>query len=199
MWSLVWKMLLNTAGSMEWCICLADIQTGLSMLCVLVCCFQADGTLEELLSDEAVLQRLLAPLGGGSSPQQQQQQQQQTNSSSNGENAAAQEANGTAANGVHEQLEELSINGSSGSNGSSAAKAAGSSSSSSSWRDPDDGVRESLAEAIAVLVRHRLVLGDRQTWAQGGGVPEWALGGGGQGGGELSASIRWQAACIVSK
>ena len=115
---------------------------------------QADVTLEELLSDEAVLQRLLAPLGGGTpaaaaaagvtsdTPQQQQQES----------------SSGTAAvNGVQQQLHGLDVNGITGSSssngsGSNGIAAAAAGSSSSSWRDPDDGVREALAETIAVLV-----------------------------------------------
>lgn len=96
-------------------------------------CHQADGTLQELLSDEAVLQRLLAPLGGTAG-----------GSIAGGSSAAAEANAGAAAvNGVGAQQQD------------GAAAKGSSSSSSSSLRDPDYGVREALAEAIAVLVGTR--------------------------------------------
>jgi hypothetical protein len=91
---------------------------------------QEDGTLQELVSDEAVLTRMLAPLGG--------------NSSSSTDAAATTSSNGSSAAAA----------GSSSPAGTAAAAGAGvASASSSSGRDPDDSVREALAEAIAVLVR----------------------------------------------
>ncbi|KAF6255311.1 hypothetical protein COO60DRAFT_1641647 [Scenedesmus sp. NREL 46B-D3] len=83
------------------------------------CCISAeeDGTLQELVSDKAVLARVLAPLGGDSST---------------GTDAAAAPA--------------ATSSGSAG-----AGAAAGAASASSAGRDPDDSVREALAEAIAVL------------------------------------------------
>jgi hypothetical protein len=103
--------------------------------------------LEELVADEAVLQRLLAPLGGSkcvsaaatadNSPQQQQ---------CSSPTAAA------AVNGVQKQLSALTVSSGSNAAAAAAAAAAASGSSGSVWRDPDDGVREALAEAIAVLV-----------------------------------------------
>jgi hypothetical protein len=94
---------------------------------------QDDGTLQDLVSDEAVLTRMLAPLGGSSS------------SSSTDAAAAATSSNEDAAAPA----------GSSSPGGAAAAGAGAASgnSSSSSGHDPDDSVREALAEAIAVLVR----------------------------------------------
>ncbi|KAF8057110.1 PRY3 [Scenedesmus sp. PABB004] len=88
------------------------------------CCIsaEADGTLAELVSDELVLQRIMAPLGGGGG------------GGGGGGAAAPVAANGGAA--------APAANGSAG----AAAPAA-----SGSGRDPDVTVREALAEAVAVL------------------------------------------------
>ncbi|WIA33946.1 hypothetical protein OEZ86_007041 [Tetradesmus obliquus] len=86
------------------------------------CCISAeeDGTLQELLADEAVLTRMLAPL-----------------SSSGSTDAAAAPAAAAAGN--------ASPAGAAAGAGGAAAPA------SSSGKDPDDAVREALAEAVAVL------------------------------------------------
>lgn len=100
-------------------------------------CLQADGTLTELLADEAVLQRLLRPLGG-------------TCSSSTSAGAAA--ANGhssAAANGAPQP------NGAAASAAPANSSGAGSvadAAASSSGRDPDEQVRAAVAEAVAALV-----------------------------------------------
>lgn len=111
---------------------------------------QADGTLEELVADEAVLQRLLAPLGGGNAAATAAAATASTAEGSppqqNGLSPAA------TVNGVQAQLGALAVSSSSsGSNGTAGVAAAAGG---SSWRDPDDGVREALAEAIAVLVSY---------------------------------------------
>jgi hypothetical protein len=99
---------------------------------------QDDGTLQDLVSDEAVLTRMLAPLGGSSS------------SSSTDAAAAAPSSNGNAAAAANSS--------SPGSAAAAGAGAASGNSSSSSGRDPDDSVREALAEAIAVLVRQTVLV-----------------------------------------
>jgi hypothetical protein len=84
---------------------------------------QADGTLPELLADELVLRRLLAPLGGGGGVRA----------------AATQASDAAAAEGA----------GGSGNTHSSPASPAAA----AAPRDPEDSIREALAEAVAALVR----------------------------------------------
>jgi hypothetical protein len=90
------------------------------------------------VADEAVLARLLAPLGGG----------QPAAAAAAAAPPAAADADSSDADSseLHEQMNGLSVAGSTG-NGQAGTTAA-------APRDPDDGVREALAEAIAVLVRN---------------------------------------------
>lgn len=130
---------------------------------------QADGTLDELVADEAVLSRMLAPLGGSGQPlgasaataQATELTAAQPGYGSSIDASGCGDSATAAASQVQQQLQVLSVNGSNGTGSSSSAgagsstRAVGSSSSigsSRSWCDPDDGVREALAEAIEVLV-----------------------------------------------